>query len=121
VPLTCTSRGGSSNRTSGPRFQAPLSRITSVVSVQTTSVSMNGSRPATTPSRTGSSVFAAEWAMGADPWPASFEKSARFMPQRNAKPAVPPKKAPWASVGEKAETTISRSMSGTSPRRSSTT
>jgi hypothetical protein len=58
--------------------------MTSEVSVQTTMVSMNGSSPATTPSRTGSFVFAAAWATGADPCPASEEKRARFMPQRNA-------------------------------------
>ena len=65
-------------------FQAPLARITKAVSVQTTIVSMNGPSPATMPSRTGSLVFAAACAMGADPWPASFEKSARFIPQRKA-------------------------------------
>ena len=30
------------------------------------------------PSRTGSSVFAAEWAIGDEPWPASLENAARF-------------------------------------------
>ena len=80
----CTMPGVSGNSAAAGRFHAPTLMTTSAVIVQTTSVSMNGSSPATTPSRTGSSVFAALWAMGAEPCPASFEKSARFMPQRNA-------------------------------------
>ena len=69
---------------SGARFHTPLTRITSAENVQTMSVSMNGSSPATIPSRTGSRVRAAECTIGEDPWPASFEYSARFMPNRNA-------------------------------------
>jgi hypothetical protein len=91
----------------------PVERMTSAVKVHTTSVSMKGSSPATTPSRTGSSVLAAEWAIGADPWPASLENSARFMPKRKAYPAVPPMKAPAASVGVNADfVTISTSIAG---------
>ncbi len=70
--------------TSALRFHTPLQRMTSAVSVHTTIVSMKGSSPETTASRTGSLVLAAEWAMGAEPWPASLEKSARFIPHRNA-------------------------------------
>src|SRR5690606_41846060 len=51
-----------------------LNTITSAVMVQITTVSMNGSRRATIPSRTGWSVRAAECAMAAEPAPASFEK-----------------------------------------------
>jgi hypothetical protein len=58
--------------------------MTSADSVQTTTVSMNGSSPATVASRTGSSVYAAECAMGDVPWPASFEKMARFIPYMKA-------------------------------------
>ena len=79
-----TMPGVSGNSAAAGRFHAPTLMTTSAVIVQTTSVSMNGSSPATTPSRTGSSVLAALWAIGAEPCPASFEKSARFMPQRNA-------------------------------------
>ena len=76
--------GSSANVASPGRFQAPLHMMTSEVSVQTMIVSMNGSRPATIPSRTGSLVLAAEWAMGEEPCPASLENKARFMPQRKA-------------------------------------
>ena len=55
--------------------------ITRPVIVQITIVSMKGSTSATTPSETGSSVFAAACAIGAEPWPASFENSPRFTPQ----------------------------------------
>ncbi len=58
-----------------------------------TIVSMNGSTSATTPSETGSSVLAAAWAIGAEPWPASLENSPRFTPHimvtRNAPTPVP--------------------------------
>ena len=104
--------GGSVNVTSGPRFQIPVERMISAVNVHTTIVSMNGSMPATRPSRTGSSVLAAACAMGDEPWPASFEKTARFMPNRNAEPAVPPMKAPAASVSENADVAISANSVG---------
>ena len=51
--------------------------ITKAVIVQITTVSMNGSSSATMPSLTGSSVLAAEWAIAAEPIPASFENTAR--------------------------------------------
>jgi hypothetical protein len=67
--------------------------MTSPVMVQMRMVSMNGSSSATTPSDTGSSVLAAEWAMGAEPWPASLEKRPRRTPHisvsRNAPVPVP--------------------------------
>ena len=46
---------------------APVIIITKAVIVQTTMVSINGSRRATTPSCTGSELFAAEWAIAAEP------------------------------------------------------
>ncbi len=48
--------------------------------VQTTMVSIKGSSKATTPSSTGWETLAAEWAMAAEPIPASLEKTARFTP-----------------------------------------
>ena len=82
-PLSMTA-GSSARCRSAARFQTPLERMTSAVNVQTTIVSMKGSRPATMASRTGSLVLAAEWAIGEEPCPASFENSARFIPNRNA-------------------------------------
>ena len=41
---------------------------------------MNGPIMATTPSRTGSEVRAAEWAMAAEPRPASLENAPRVTP-----------------------------------------
>jgi hypothetical protein len=82
--LAAAKAGGSRRAASPSRFQAPLERTTSEVRVQTTRVSMKGSRPATTPSRTGSVVLAAQWAIGELPWPASLENRARFMPHRKA-------------------------------------
>ena len=85
------------------------------VNVHTTMVSIKGSMPATTASRTGSLVLAAEWAMGDDPCPASLENRARFIPYRKAYPAVPPMKAPVISWGMKADLRINRNMAGISP------
>ena len=50
---------------------------TKPVNVQITTVSINGSNRATNPSLRGSSVCTAEWAMAAEPSPASLEKAAR--------------------------------------------
>ena len=50
---------------------------TKPVSVQITTVSINGSSKATKPSLNGSSVCTAAWAMAAEPSPASLEKAAR--------------------------------------------
>ena len=60
--------------------KAPVETSTRPVMVQMMSVSISGSSSATTPSETGSSVLAAEWAMGAEPWPASLEKRPRWTP-----------------------------------------
>ena len=50
--------------------------ITNAVIVQITTVSMKGSNNATTPSEAGYFVFTAEWAIAAEPAPASFENAA---------------------------------------------
>ena len=52
-------------------------------------VSTKGSSSATMPSRTGSSVRAAEWAMAAEPVPASLLKAARRKPWIST-PTKPP-------------------------------
>ena len=62
------------------------------VIVQITTVSINGSNNATIPSETGSFVLAAEWAMEAEPTPASFEKAALLNPWIKT-PITPPKVA----------------------------
>ena len=94
------------------RDQTPLDRITSAVMVHTTMVSMKGSRPATTPSVTGSEVLTAECAIGAEPSPASEENSARFMPKMKVVPKAAPVNAPTPSAGEKAETKIRWNIAG---------
>ena len=104
-----------------------MERITRAVIVQTTIVSMNGSRPATTPSRTGSSVLTALWAIGALPWPASLLNRARWMPVLSSTPNVTPVNAPVAVVASPPSqpgrplTTISRSSPGSSPTLSTRT
>ena len=52
-------------------------------------VSTNGSNRATKPSLTGRLVFTAEWAMGAEPRPASLENAARWKPMIIT-PTTPP-------------------------------
>ena len=54
----------------------PVNTNTNAVMVQTNTVSTNGSNNATTPSLTGSLVLEAEWAIEAEPTPASLEKAA---------------------------------------------
>ena len=63
--------------------------MTSAVMVQMTTVSMNGSSSETMPSVIGSLVRTAEWAMAAEPTPASLEKAARLKPWIKA-PTKPP-------------------------------
>ena len=75
--IRCESDGVCCHR--GFRVSVPplaVDRMTKAVMVHTTRVSINGSRPATTPSRTGSLVWTAEWAIGAEPCPASEENKA---------------------------------------------
>ena len=63
--------------------------ITRAVMVQITIVSINGSSRETIPSVTGSSVLTAEWAIEAEPIPASLENTARWKPIIMA-PSAPP-------------------------------
>ena len=70
--------------------QTPEAKITIAVIVHTTIVSMNGSIMATRPSRTGSLVMAAPWAISDVPKPASFEKSALRIPAIITAPTAPP-------------------------------
>ena len=51
--------------------------ITSAVNVHITTVSINGSSNATSPSDAAYFVFTAEWAIDAEPTPASFENAAQ--------------------------------------------
>ena len=68
----------------------PDAKITMAVMVHTTIVSMNGSIIATRPSRTGSFVMAAPWAISDVPNPASFENNARRTPATITAPTAPP-------------------------------
>ena len=63
--------------------------MTKAVIVQITTVSINGSNKATKPSEAGYLVFTAEWAIEAEPAPASFEKAARLKPTIKT-PMTPP-------------------------------
>lgn len=63
--------------------------IVSAVMVQTITVSMKGSRRATNPSEIGRRFLTAEWAMAAEPMPASFEKAERWKPMIMT-PTMPP-------------------------------
>ena len=72
--------------------------MTRPVAVQTMTVSMKGSKSATSPSLIGSFVFAAEWAIEAEPTPASLENAARRMPITNV-PITPPRPA-WLVKAE---------------------
>ena len=76
---------------------------------------------ATTPSRTGSSVLAAAWAMGAEPWPDSLLNRPRLTPQVSMKMNVPPAKPPICAAGLKAVRTISTSSPGISWKWSTST
>lgn len=72
-----------------PSSHTPLMTIISAVIVQITMVSMNGSSSATWPSVEGSLVLTAEWAIEAEPMPASLEKAARWNPTMST-PTTPP-------------------------------
>ena len=63
--------------------------MVSAVIVQMMTVSMNGSSRATKPSVTGRRVLTAEWAIAAEPSPASLEKAARWKPTMST-PIAPP-------------------------------
>ena len=70
-------------------FHVPVMMTTIAVIKHTMMVSMKGPIIATRPSRTGSSVFAAAWAMAALPRPASLEKEERLIPHTST-PTNPP-------------------------------
>ena len=84
--------------------------MTSAVMVQITTVSISGSSRDTNPSVIGSLVRTAEWAMAAEPTPASFENAARLNPWISAPtrpPATPkPLNAP-SKIWPKAQPTLS--------------
>ena len=73
--------------------------IASAVRVQMMTESMSGSHIAVKPSVAGREVFTAECAIPAEPTPAAFENSARWMPTIATPmmpPAIPsPVNAPW--------------------------
>ena len=58
-------------------FGIALVRMTSELKLRIITVSMKGSNNAVIPSDAGSSVCTAEWAIDADPKPASLENKAR--------------------------------------------
>jgi hypothetical protein len=68
--------------------------MTIAVQVHTMSVSITGPSMATRPSRIGSLVRAAPWAMTSVPTPASLEKAPRLMPI-----SMTPMKPPPAACG----------------------
>ena len=94
----------------------PVMMITSPVREQMTMVSMRGSRRATTPSETGSGVLAAAWAMGAEPCPASLEKSPRRTPHMRVTTKTPAPTPATPAWGSKASTTMREKAAGSSPR-----
>ncbi len=73
--------------------QTPVTKIANAVKVHTTKVSIAGPNMATKPSRTGSSVFDAPWAIGAVPMPASLENAPRLIPNKINPPKTPPRNA----------------------------
>jgi len=74
-------------------------------------VSMKGSSRATCPSVDGCCVRTAEWAMEAEPMPASLEKAARWKPTMRA-PMAPPA----TPSGLKAPRMMSANAPGTASR-----
>ncbi len=85
---------------------APVTTITNAVNEQIIIVSTNGSNEATKPSCTGCSVLAAACAIGADPWPASFENKPRLTPIVIVLIKTAPANPPVAAVPVKASVTI---------------
>ena len=95
-----------------PKSSVPASRMIAAVQVQTTSVSAKTPSACTKPCFTGCETSAVAAAFGADPSPASFEKSPRRTPCITATPTPPPA----TSRRPKASETISPSTRGSSPR-----
>ncbi len=86
--------------------------MTSAVILLTTTVSMKGSSQATILSRIGSSVRAAELAIGAEPTPASLSNAACLTPY--TKTAIKPPAS--AACGEKASLRIVAMAAGISAK-----
>ena len=82
--------------------QTPVDRIASAVKEQTMIVSIKVPSMATRPWLTGPLVLAAACAIGAEPRPASFEKTPRATPKRIAAQTAAPANPPVAAAGEKA-------------------
>ena len=87
--------------------QTPVLRMINPVMVQTISVSIIGPSIATKPSRIGSLVLAAPWAIASVPMPASFEKAARRTPVEITAPSTPPATAAPVKASRKISTTAS--------------
>ena len=86
-------------------FQAPVMTMHRPVMVQITMVSIKVPVIDTRPCRTGSLVWAAAAAIGAEPRPASFEKMPRAMPFCMAMVTLPTT-PPVTAAGLKAARTI---------------
>ncbi len=89
--------------------------MTKAVIVQMTMVSTKTSKMPHRPCATGSLVFEAAWAMGAEPRPASLEKTPRAMPIWIALAMVKPVAPPSADCGLNAASTTSASMGSSWP------
>ena len=82
--------------------------MTMAVQVQTIKVSKTGPSVASIPSRIGSLVLAAPWAMTSVPTPASLENAPRLMPI-----SMTPRNPPPTAVGVRASLTMLSKMPGT--------
>ena len=80
-------------------------RITKAVAVHTTIVSMKTPRDWMRPWRTGWDTVAVAAALGAVPWPASFENRPRWVPLTMAA-RMPPPSPPTSGSGENADVKI---------------
>ena len=80
--LSATTAGATANSASAARFHTPVETITRAVNVHTTIVIDERSHAGHHRLADRLVVLAAEWAIGADPCPASLENRARLMPSR---------------------------------------
>ncbi len=88
-------------------------RITKPVMLHTMMVSMKTSSMPMEACTSGDSAVEAAWAMGAEPRPASLEKTPRAMPMRMAIITEAPAKPPCAAVGVNASETTHQNTAGT--------
>ena len=93
-------------------MSAPLMRTERQVRVQITIVSKNTSNIPLSPCWAGSLEWVEEWAIGADPWPASLEKRPLPRPPETASFMVMPTAAPNTALGVKARTKIDSITAG---------